>query len=248
MGPFALAWIVAEGLVSYQSVKRDKIVPGPGRLAVISGLYIGLAIVAEYRPARGVVTAFAWAVNLAVLIQTVGKTPAAASGAKGWAGIPCAGNTVIFPSGTAASAALASASSTTTTSTSSGTTTATAPTSGTVLQMITALAQQFGWNNSTQLTAWQNVLNRESGGSATAKNPSSGAFGAAQALGHGGNGTACPSTGENNYGGFGLTTAQAQAANCGNLADQLLWMAGYIKATYGTPAAAWESEQTRGYY
>jgi hypothetical protein len=246
MGPFALAWITAEGLVTWQSFKRDRMPPGPGRLAVISGLYIGLAILSEYRPARGVIATFAWAVNLAVLVQVVGKTPKATNAA-GWAGIPCAGNTVIFPDGTEKSAALASANTTTATATSTGA--ATAPTSGTVTQMLTQLAGQFGWNNSQQISAWTNLLGRESsGGQANARNPASGAYGAAQALGHGGSNTACPQTGENNYGGFGLTAKQAQAANCGNLADQLLWMAGYIKATYGSPVAAWSHEQSAGWY
>ena len=246
MGPFALAWMVAEGLISWQSIKRDKIVPGPGRLAVVSGLYIGLAILSEYRPARGVVTAFAWAVNLAVLVQTAGTKPT--SNAAGWAGIPCAGNAVLFPDGTKASAVNATAGNTTT---GTGTTTSggTPPPSGTVLSEITNLAKQFGWDNSAQISAWQNVLGRESsGGNPNALNSASGAYGAAQALGHGGSGTACPSNGRNEYGGFGLTTAQAQAANCGNLADQLLWMAGYIKATYGSPAAAWQHEQANGWY
>ena len=42
----------------------------------------------------------------------------------------------------------------------------------------------------------------------------------------------------NQYGGYGLTDAQARAANSGDASMQALWMCNYIKSTYGTPEAA----------
>lgn len=106
-------------------------------------------------------------------------------------------------------------------------------------QALQQAAAARGWGSGAEWTALQNIEMHEAGYNPQAKNPSSGAFGMAQALGHGGSGTACPSTGENNYGGYGLTNAQAQSANCGNAGAQALWMVNYIAATYGTPSAAW---------
>ena len=82
---------------------------------------------------------------------------------------------------------------------------------------------------------WQAVINMESA-SSTDTNPVSGAFGWAQALGHGTPGSACPATGVNEYGAnYGLTTAQAEQANCGDGGQQLTWMAATSPATYGSP-------------
>lgn len=109
-------------------------------------------------------------------------------------------------------------------------------------------AAEFGWGSGSEWQALSNVEMAEAGFNPNATNASSGAFGLAQALGHGTSGTACPSTGVNEYGGYGLSTAQAQQANCGNAADQALWMCNYIKETYGTPSAAWAHEQEYHWY
>jgi hypothetical protein len=108
-----------------------------------------------------------------------------------------------------------------------------------------ATAAEFGWTGA-EWTALYNVEMAEAGFSATAKNASSGALGLAQALGHG-TGSTAGSLG-NEYGGFGLTDAQARAANSGDAGAQSLWMCGYIKATYGTPSAAWAHEQANHWY
>ena len=73
MGMF-FAWSVGEGIITWRWVKA-KAPPAPGALLLPTALYLSLAILAEYRPARGVATAFAWAVNLAILLQVVGKEP-----------------------------------------------------------------------------------------------------------------------------------------------------------------------------
>jgi hypothetical protein len=126
-----------------------------------------------------------------------------------------------------------------------GTSTVTPPTSTDVDTAVQQLATQMGWD-ATQVADWEQVIADESGGNPEAVNAASGALGIAQALGHGTADTA--GTLGNEYGGYGLTTAQAVAANSGNAEDQLLWMANYIKATYGTPSGALASENENHYY
>lgn len=113
-------------------------------------------------------------------------------------------------------------------------------------QILQATAAEFGWTG-TQWNCLVNVENAEAGFSTTARNPKSDAFGMAQALGHGvpgGQGA----DGTNEYGGFGLSTAQAKAANNGDPRAQSLWMCNYIKSTYGNPCAAWAHEQANHWY
>ena len=160
-----------------------------------------------------------------------------------------AGNTVIIPDGTSKSsvtATLTAAGSTTSTTTSTGTTTTPTAKSVKNSKVINLAAKKHGWNKGTQWAALTNIIHAESGGNPMATNPNSGAFGIAQALGHGtANTTGC---GRNEYGGFGLTDKQAQEANCGNAAWQMVWMLNYIKARYGTPEAAWAYHQKNNSY
>ena len=79
MGGLFFAWATGEGIITYRWIKA-KAPPAPGALLLPTALYLSLAILAEYRPARGVATAFAWAVNLAILLQVVGKAPTQATG------------------------------------------------------------------------------------------------------------------------------------------------------------------------
>jgi len=107
-------------------------------------------------------------------------------------------------------------------------------------------AAAYGWTGS-QWTALDNVEMAEAGWNNLAQNPSSGAFGIAQALGHGTSGTAGKYG--NNYGAnYGLSTAQAKAANDGSAGPQIQWFLGYIKAVYGTPEKAWAHEQANHWY
>jgi hypothetical protein len=118
------------------------------------------------------------------------------------------------------------------------------PASSSLSNMLTDLAHQFAWD-AQQVACWVRLIGMESN-SATDTNPSSGAFGWAQALGHGTSGTA--GCGRNEYGGYGLSDAQAQKANCGDGPTQLLWMANYIKSTYGNPCAAVQFHLANNYY
>ena len=128
MGLF-FAWAVGEGIISYRWLKA-KAPPTPGALLLPTALYLSLAILAEYRPARGVATAFAWAVNLAILLQVVGKDPAQQTG---WPP-PKIPDTQIWPGGASAATSTSSASSSKTSKAASG-----ASTSSTIIKDISEL-------------------------------------------------------------------------------------------------------------
>lgn len=101
----------------------------------------------------------------------------------------------------------------------------------------------FGWT-ADQMAPLISLWNGESGWNPQAKNPSSGALGIAQALGHGSPATA-GSLG-NEYGAeYGLTVADAKAANSGSALQQIRWGLGYIKSRYGSPAAAYAAWSAR---
>ena len=109
-----------------------------------------------------------------------------------------------------------------------------------------AILPSYGW--ASQFTALDNLWTRESGWNAEARNTSSGAFGIAQALGHGeGSATAAPD-GTNEYGGYGLSASEASSANAGHPYWQIIWGLNYIKSTYGNPDSAWAHEQDQGWY
>jgi hypothetical protein len=103
MGGFVLAWLVGESIVVYRWVKL-KAPPPPGALLLSSGLFVGLAIVGQYQPARTTATVTAWALDLAILLQVVGKAP---SGTTGWPPPLIDDPTVILPGGTASASTTA---------------------------------------------------------------------------------------------------------------------------------------------
>jgi hypothetical protein len=92
---FFLAWAAGEAIIFYRWGKL-KAPPTPGVLALSSGLFVGLAVIGEYQPARPVITAFAWAVDLAILMQVLGKAP---TGTTGWPPPLIDDATVILPPG-----------------------------------------------------------------------------------------------------------------------------------------------------
>lgn len=78
MGLF-FAWAVGEGIIAWRWIKA-KAPPTPGALILPAGLFLALAVIGEYRPARGAATLFAWSVDLAILLQVVGKNPGVKTG------------------------------------------------------------------------------------------------------------------------------------------------------------------------
>lgn len=93
-------------------------------------------------------------------------------------------------------------------------------------------ARHYGWTGQ-QWICLDNLWNRESGWSNTAENPSSGAYGIAQALGHG-------PTNQYPAGPANPPTSSARA--------QITWGLGYVHATYGTPCSAWAHEEADNWY
>lgn len=110
------------------------------------------------------------------------------------------------------------------------------PPKGPVRQYARKLLRDYGWAG--QWDSFNKLVMHESGYDPRIANPNSGAFGIAQADGHG-KGSATQGTLSNMYGGFGLTDKQAKEANSGVPYWQLVWMMNYIRDTYGSPNAAW---------
>jgi hypothetical protein len=74
-----LAWLAGVGLITWRGVKTYKKPVSPGQYAAASGLYVLLALVAEYEPAAAVATLTAWGFDLAVFLQVL---PTQVSGPK----------------------------------------------------------------------------------------------------------------------------------------------------------------------
>jgi colicin import membrane protein len=116
---------------------------------------------------------------------------------------------------------------------------------GTNESILRQTAAKFGWTGA-EWSALNDIEEEEAGYSATIANPDSGALGMAQALGHGN--AATVGTLGNEYGGYGLSDAQAKAANSGDAAMQSLWMCNYIQSVYGDPITAQAFHLAHNYY
>jgi hypothetical protein len=116
------------------------------------------------------------------------------------------------------------------------------------------LAAKNGWTGQ-QVTCLDELWTRESGWQADAKNPQSGAYGIAQALGHlAGEDQGAPTAQDLALNVAGDNYPAANAAGnpppYGNSdpAAQITWGLGYIASAYGTPCAAWTHETNDGFY
>jgi hypothetical protein len=67
-----LAWVLGEGIIVYRSVTQNHAPPVPGTLIAPSGLFLLLALLAEYQPARLAATALAFGVDVAALLNIWG--------------------------------------------------------------------------------------------------------------------------------------------------------------------------------
>lgn len=100
--------------------------------------------------------------------------------------------------------------------------------SGSPQQIAMSMLAQFGWSSS-QFSCLNLLWERESGWNPYASNTSSGAYGIPQAL-------------------PGSKMASAGPDWATDAATQIRWGLGYIKATYGSPCAAWAHETAYGSY
>jgi hypothetical protein len=108
-----------------------------------------------------------------------------------------------------------------------------------------SLFGQFGWGKDQQqplIDLWM----QESGWRAGARNAGSGAFGIAQALGHGGSGTGAYAN--TDQGRLFVNEYPNSLANSGNAQAQIQWGLNYISGTYGNPANAWRHEKAVNWY
>lgn len=103
-----------------------------------------------------------------------------------------------------------------------------AASSGSPQQIAMSMLAQYGWSSS-QFSCLDPLWERESGWNPAAANPYSGAYGIPQAL-------------------PGSKMASAGADWETNPATQIRWGLEYIKATYGSPCAAWSHETADGSY
>lgn len=119
--------------------------------------------------------------------------------------------------------------------------------SGSPKAVLQQVAATHGWGSGDQWTALDAIEMQEAGYNPTSKNPSSGAYGMAQSLGHGFAGGPA-SNGVNEYGGEGLTADQSRAASMGDPYWQSVWMCNYIAGRYGNPANAEQFHLAHNWY
>jgi len=113
------------------------------------------------------------------------------------------------------------------------------------------LAAPYGWATGTEWNDLDLLWTRESGWQNDIANRSSGAFGIAQALGHGTASSSATTTVRYPGGGSERKLVNEypnMAANSGNAAAQIAWGLAYIKQRYGSVSAAWAHEQANSWY
>jgi hypothetical protein len=77
-----LAWAAGMGIITWRSVVKDHSPPVPGQMLAATGLFAGLAVVAEYPPAASAAVLFAFGVDIAVLMQVLPGTKSSSSSKK----------------------------------------------------------------------------------------------------------------------------------------------------------------------
>lgn len=99
MNPFIAAWLLAEGIIIYRSVKKNSAPPSPGALLFSSGLFVALDLLGSSSKVRPLAVTLAWGFDIAALMNLWGtggpKGPATAD--KHWPP-PLASDTEVFPS------------------------------------------------------------------------------------------------------------------------------------------------------
>lgn len=120
MGGFLIAWLVGMGLsISHEAYSykvtsgtganvtdtlHSPLPPKPGRLLIASGIYVGLAILAEAPSMNGTATLLAWGYNVAIALKWAQEysneknTGIKAGGTSFWNPPTASGNS-LFPTG-----------------------------------------------------------------------------------------------------------------------------------------------------
>jgi hypothetical protein len=114
------------------------------------------------------------------------------------------------------------------------------------------MAASYGWAG-PQAACLDELWERESGWQSDIANAQSGAFGIAQALGHGGTGTAVVVPVVRYPGGSSAADVTVNeypsaAANSGDAQAEIKWGLSYIDQTYGSPCGAWDHEEANSWY
>lgn len=66
-----LAWATGIGLVTWRGIKTTHKPVSAGQYAAASGVYVLLALVAEWEPAAAIATLMAWGFDVAILLQVL---------------------------------------------------------------------------------------------------------------------------------------------------------------------------------
>jgi hypothetical protein len=74
VGGIILAWAAGMGIIVYRAAAKEHQPPVPGQMLAATGLFALLAALAEYEPARNAATAFAFGVDIAVLMKVLPGT------------------------------------------------------------------------------------------------------------------------------------------------------------------------------
>jgi hypothetical protein len=68
---FIGAWLAGEAIVVWRMVHRDHRLPPPGALLGITALFMGLGLVAEFRPAAPLAIATAYGLDVAAFFNAI---------------------------------------------------------------------------------------------------------------------------------------------------------------------------------
>ena len=96
MGPFILAWLTGEGIISYRSIKKNHAPPGPGELLISSGLFVMLGLLAQSEKTRSIAVTLAWGFDIAAFMNLFNI--AVVKGGGNWPPA-LAPDTVVIPNG-----------------------------------------------------------------------------------------------------------------------------------------------------